>query len=200
MRIVSTTQIAVTGALYARGGDSGVVSGSGCNGGPGSGGSLHLIAPTVTGAGTISALSGLQPGFGSAPNGGIRFGVTNNTFTGTKTGNFVFGPVYNVPNNSNLALPTLIISQVNGVSVPNPPQSQYLAPDITINANTAVTVNLTGANIPVTTVPILRITSETGADQSITCTALSGTAAASTATCSATFPFSISIAGARATW
>jgi len=71
---------------------------------------------------------------------------------------------------------------------------------VIIAATGAVTVNLAAANIPLGTIVTLRITAETGADTTISCTPLAGTLAASTATCSATFPFSVSIAGVRASW
>jgi hypothetical protein len=138
--------------------------------------------------------------------------VTNYSFTGpvqntngtiaaanASTGVFV-GPLYNVPPNSTISQPSILITTVNGTAVPFPPQGQYLAPDVQINANTAVTVGLAAANIPLGTQPVLRVTSETAGDQAITCAGLTGTLAASTSTCSATFPFSISIALLRATW
>jgi hypothetical protein len=156
-----------------------------------------------------------------ANSGFTRFNVTNYTFTGAintnlacsnsggisganaaaNTTNYVFvGPLYNVPVNATLAQPTLVISQVNGVAVPNPPGGQYLAPDVQINANSAVTVALAGANIPLGTAPTLRLSPEGSADVLITCSPLAGTLASSTSTCSATFPFSVTITAARATW
>jgi hypothetical protein len=177
-----------------------------------------MIAPTVTGAGTVSAISGqyLSSNF-MPPNGFVRFNVTNYNFTGSvgsgyssflsaaaaanNASSFVFvGPLYNVPANATLAQPSIMISQINGVAVPNPPSGQYLTPDVQINANNAVNVTLSAANIPVSTVPTLRLSTEGGTDLLVACSALAGSLAASTSTCSATFPFSITIAAARATW
>ena len=59
---------------------------------------------------------------------------------------------------------------------------------------------MAATNVPTGTTPTLRVTSETAGDQAITCGALTGSLASSTATCSATFPFSISVAGLRATF
>jgi hypothetical protein len=215
IRIVSTTQITVTGAINANGGSFGTVSnGSGfCQGGPGAGGAIHLIAPTIGGAGPLNAVSGINPSSQSVNNGYVRFNVTNYSYTGTidnslagvnapnNTTSYAFvGPLYNVPANSTISQPSLVLTQVNGINVPNPPVGAYLTPDVQINANTPVTVSLSAANIPLGTLPVLRLTSETAGDQSITCAALAGTLAASTSTCSATFPFSISIASLRAMW
>ena len=215
IRIVSTTQISITGAINARGGSFGTVaSGSGfCQGGPGAGGAINLIAPTIAGTGSLAAYSGTTAIGNQAANGYVRFNVTNYSFTGT-VANCVsgasapanttlcafVGPLYNVPTNSTTAQPSLVLTQVNGISVPNPPSGTYLTPDVQINANTPVTVNLSASNIPLGTTPILRVTSETAGDQSITCGALAGTLASSASTCSVTFPFSISIASLRATW
>jgi hypothetical protein len=221
IRIVSTTQVSVTGTINASGGNSGLVQNDStyCVGGAGSGGAIHLIAPTVTGSGTLNINSGSylrSDGYYSGPigwNGFVRFNVTNYSFTGsvpnvcsgnnctanTYSNSFV-GPLYNVPPNSTLAQPSLSILSVNGVNVPQPPQAQYLAPDVQINANTPVTVNIAGANVPVGTVATLRLTSETAGDQAIPCNALAGTLTSTTATYTATFPFSVSIATLRATW
>ena len=183
----------------------------GCQGGPGAGGSVNLISPTISGNGAVYVASGSNYSNGQiAYNGIIRFNVTNynNQITtqggsysnGVASGTFFIGPLYNVPANNTLSQPTLRITQVNGVSVPNPPTGSYLSPDVQINANTAVTVNVAATNVPTGTTPTLRVTSETSGDQAITCSALTGSLASSTATCSATFPFSISVAGLRATF
>jgi len=211
IRIVSTTQISVTGTINANGGSTGSVSNSSfCYAGSGAGGAIHLIAPTIAGNGALNANSG-SVYYGGPHSGLIRLGVTNYNYTGNVSGGgnpgtgnttnyFIVGPLYNVPANSTSGQPSIVLTQVNGVNVPNPPQGQYLAPDVQINANTPVTVNLTASNIPLGTQPVLRLTSETAGDQSITCAPLAGTLGSSTSTCSATFPFSISIAALRATW
>ncbi len=106
-----------------------------------------------------------------------------------------------MPPNSTLAIPSVQITQINGVNVPQPPAGQYLTPDVQINSNSPVTVNIAASNVPVGTVVTLRVTAETAGDQSIQCTPLAGaSAAATTASCTATFPFSVSLATLRATW
>jgi hypothetical protein len=219
IRIVSTTQITVAGGgINTNGGNAGQITNDAtyCYGGPGAGGAIHLIAPTITGAGTLNISSG---GFAApfneagAVDGYVRFNVSNYTYTGSINGvctganctantfnNAFVGPLYNVPTNSTLAQPSIQITQVNGVNVPQPPAGQYLNPDVQINTNNPVTVNIAASNVPVGTVVTLRVTAETAGDTSMQCSPLAGTAASSTASCSATFPFSVSLATLRATW
>ena len=121
---------------------------------------------------------------------------TANTFN-----NSFVGPLYNVPPNSTLAIPSVQITQINGVNVPQAPTGQQMPPDVQINSNGPVTVNIAASNIPVGTVVTLRVTQQTAGDQSIQCAPLAGaSAAATTATCTATFAFSVSLATLRATW
>ena len=194
-----------------------VVNSNGCLGGPGAGGAIHLIAPTVTGNGLLTAVSGngyenigVTQGYAGFYTGLVRFSTTNNTFTGPVDGTanvnafgssyFVSGPIYNPPANSTLSLPSLSITQVNGTAVPANPSGNPATPDIQISATTPVTINIAATNIPVGTIVTLRLTSGTSGDAVVSCNALGGTAAASTATCSATFPFSVSLASLRASW
>jgi len=192
----------VTGTINANGGASGGVTGgaAGCKGGPGSGGAIHLVAPTILGAGTLTADSGSDYYAASAPNGIIRFSTTTNSYTGSASPALIQSALYLPPANSTLPFPSLTITKVNGAAVPPEAAGSYLTPDVTIAAAGAVTVNLAAANIPLGTIVTLRIAAGAAADTSVACTALAGTVAASTATCSATFPFAISIAGVRASW
>jgi hypothetical protein len=214
IRIVSTTSITVTGSIQANGGSFGNVANSPgfCYGGPGAGGAIHLIAPAITGNGSLVASNGAFGNNGIVNSGYVRFNVQTYSFTGTAncvTGAAAVqngstctsvGPLYNVPSNSTITQPSLTITQINGINVPNPPSGAYLNPDVQINTTNPVTVNVAATNIPLGTQPILRVTSETGTDQSITCAGLAGTVASSTATCTVTFPFSISINALRAVW
>jgi hypothetical protein len=200
IRIASSTQINVTGTINANGGSFGTVSGStaGCQGGAGSGGAIHLVAPTILGNGSLTAyVPSYGPSYGQ---GIIRFSTTTNSFTGNTTPAFIQSALYLPPANSTLPLPSLTITQVNGVAVSAEANGQILNPDVVISASNAVTVNLAASNIPLGTIVSLRVTAQFGADTTISCKPLAGTLAASTATCSATFPFAISIADVRATW
>jgi hypothetical protein len=97
-------------------------------------------------------------------------------------------------------VPTVTITSVNGVSVPQPPSGAFQTPDVTINATNAVTINISAVGVPPQTVVQLNIQSELGPDQNISCTPLTGTLAGSTATCSASFPTSVSRILASASW
>ena len=97
-------------------------------------------------------------------------------------------------------MPGVTINSVNGVNVPQPPQGAFQTPDVTINATTAVTINISAIAVPVGTVVQLNIQSELGPDQTISCNPLAGTLASSTATCSASFPTSVSRILASASW
>lgn len=203
IRIASDVSITVTGTMSANGGNGGMVSGgtAGGNGGAGAGGTIHLVAPTIAGNGTLTVNSGAVSPYTTAVNNGLlRFATTNNVFTGTAAG-VVISALYLPPANSTLPLPLLTITSINGVAVPATAAGSYLSPDVTIAAATVVTVILTATNIPEGVVPALRITAENGTDTTINCNALPApTGATSTTTCSAAFPFAISIAGVRATW
>src|SRR5206468_12051988 len=60
IRIASSTSISVSGDIEANGGVGGARSldGNSGLGGGGSGGAIHLVAPTITGAGVLSARGG----------------------------------------------------------------------------------------------------------------------------------------------
>ena len=93
------------------------------------------------------------------------------------------------------------ISQINGVAVPPNPVAAFFTPDMQINVSGAVAVNIAASNIPMGTAVTLRLSSEIGGDTLVNCNPLVGASVASTtATCTATFPFSVTITSARATW
>ncbi len=198
IRIVSTASIAVTGAITALGGSGGGARSGGTSGGGGAGGAINLIAPSITGAGQLYAYSG---GGGGA--GYVTLNAANNTYTGNASAGGVIPtvrPLVAPPLPTPSTVPTVIINSVNGVSVPQPPQGAFQTPDVTINAATAVTINISAVGVPVGTVVQLNILSELAADQNISCNPLAGTLASSTATCSASFPTSVSRILAAASW
>ena len=201
IRIASNTQISVTGNIQANGGDGGAVTGSAqfCTGGVGSGGAINLIAPTILGGGSLRALSGYNYFVGTTANGIIRLSSNSNALTNNSPA-AVLGPLFLPPPNSTLGTPSIRITQVNGVAVPADSKGQYLSPDVVIAASSAVPITIAAANIPLGTTPSLRLTAETGTDQLVTCSALAGSIGASTSTCTATLPFSISVGAIRATW
>ena len=195
IRIVSTTSISVTGSITAVGGGGGGGRSAGTPGGGGSGGAINLIAPTISGTGLIN----VSPG----GNGGYGFILLNGTdnFTGNLSSGVVnMRPLIAPPLPAASTVPTVTVTSVNGVSVPQPPQGAFQTPDVTINAANAVTINISAVAVPVGTVVQLNIVSELGTDQNVSCNPLAGTLASSTATCSASFPTSVSRILASASW
>ena len=194
IRIVSSTSISLTGSIYAYGGAFSGFAGCNCTcgSGYGTGGAVHLIAPTVSGNGTISVSA-----YGVS--GVAKISATNLTFTGTISGTNTTGPLYNPP------LPTGIASvkvlSVNGIAAPTEVTASPLVPDFTVSTASPVTVNIAAQNIPVGTVVTLHLTSEQGNDSSVTCAPLAGTLASSTASCTgATFPQGVTITEIQAVW
>jgi hypothetical protein len=92
------------------------------------------------------------------------------------------------------------VVSVNGVAAPAVVTGNTLVMDISVSANSAVTIAIAAANIPVGTVVKLIISAETTGDQIITCDPLAGTVASSTGSWSATSAQGVSKALARATW
>jgi len=203
IRIVSSTSISVTGTITSQGGSANNGRDGGNAGGPGSGGAINLIAPTVTGTGTLNVNGGSSPCC-SFPFGGgyILINASNSpSFTGTTSGGIItYRPLLAPPLPTFGTPPTISVVSVNGTSVPQPPQGQFETPDVTINSATPVTINISASGVPVGTVVQLQIISELAADQFISCNPLAGTTASSTATCSASFPTSVSAILASAVW
>jgi len=207
IRIVSTTRIDVVGpfgVIDARGGNlsNSSITGdiAGCQGGPGSGGSIHLIAPVIPSIQGLSAIGGSNPNQGTnAGTGYIRIN-TGSDPAGNSSPAAIVGPLFNPPLPALTPIPSLRIVSVNNVAAPSRPSLNFLSPDIQINANTPVNVAISASNVPVGTIVMLRLSSEVGGDQTLACDPLAGTVTASTATCTATFPFLVSVANVRATW
>ena len=83
IRIISDGVTTVTGVIRSNGGGTGSVVGTlaGCPGGSGAGGTIHLVAATIAGNGTLQVNSGFHPNFGNgASTGLIRFSTSNDNF------------------------------------------------------------------------------------------------------------------------
>jgi hypothetical protein len=185
IRIVSSTSITIGGSISAEGG-GGACGVNGYCGGSGSAGVIHLIAPTV------------------AMNGGIGAAIfkgSANTYsnTGDIFATQYLGGLYNPPLPS--SVPQVKVVSVNGAAAPSDVQASVLAPDFTVNTTGSVSVNISAQYIPVGTVVKLYLNSEQGNDSTVTCMALAGTLASSTATCTgANYPQGITITDIRAVW
>jgi hypothetical protein len=193
IQIVSSVSITITGSITANGGGGGS---------SGSGGAIHLEAPVVAGSGTVQAIGGhVGSCCGETANGGsgwIRVDTTTNSFTGTYAPAAIFGPLFNVPLPS--AAPSVKITSINGITVPTAPTASFTSPDIVVSSSSAVPVSLAATNIPLGTIVTLVISSETGTDQTVSATALTGTVANSTATANVVWPLGVSRVFIRAIW
>jgi hypothetical protein len=185
--IASSTRITVNGALTADGG-------SGACGGSGSGGAIRLVAPVITGAGTISAVSPPSCAQTQA-SGRIRLEAYTNTYTGNASPFFFVsapapGPVAATGNPALINLPTLTISSVGGISTPAAPSGSYASADMTLPAGTTnpVPVVITAVNIPLNTVVTLKLVPVAGIPITFPVSALSGTFGSSTGSANVTFP------------
>lgn len=192
IRIVSSTSISVSGNIYAYGGTptSGV---NGYGGGYGSGGAIHLVAPTVTNTGALNANGVVQP------IGVIKISANTANIGGSITGLDTIGPLYNPP--LPVGVPQVKVVSVNGIPAPADVTGSALLPDFTVSTMSTVSVNISAVYIPVGTVVKLYLTSEQGNDSTVTCAALAGTLASSTATCAgAAFPQGVTITDIKAIW
>jgi hypothetical protein len=163
-------------------------------GGPGSGGAIHLVAPTVTGNGTLIVLNP-NSGF-SALAGVAKISATSNQYSGSTV---TAGPLYNPPLPS--GLPAVQVVSVNGVAAPTAVTGSLLVPDFTISAGSAVTINIAAQNIPLGTVVNLYLSSEQGNDSVVACQGLGGQITSSTAMCTgAVFPQGITLTDIKAKW
>jgi len=201
LRVFSSTSIAVTGLIAANGGNGGAPpSGGITGGGGGSGGSLHLIAPTISGAGTLSAVGGAHGNSASllASRGRIRLDATINQFAGTADALATNGAPYNVPLPA--GMPLVRVTSIGGIAVSTTPTGDAATPDATIDQSGPVTVTIEARNVPVGTVVQVRVMSGAVPDFAVDSTPLVGTLQSSTASASVTFPPGFSTGLVRATW
>ena len=224
--IASSTTITVNGTINANGGIGGnggttpTTTNSGCLGsyyaegwgGGGSGGGIRLVANTIAGSGTVTALGGstatvifpLNPQVFPQTNGGngvVRIEAFTDSFTGTISGVQSTG----TPNSAFLLLPSTPPPSVNVVSVnsapiPASPTASLTTPDATINTSSPVTITVQASYIPVGTVLTLQVFSDNNTDQTVQTTALAGTLQSSTATATVTFPSGYALNYVKATW
>lgn len=198
IRIESSSSITVTGSILANGGDGGGSSvANSATGGAGSGGALHLIAPIVSGNGTLSTAGGGGAYCALGGLGRVRIDAFNQQFTGTITGVSTTGTPYNVPLPT--SQPAVRVVSIAGINVPTNTSGSFITPDVVMNQPGAVNVNVATSNVPPGTTVTLWLISEVGPDQMITGT-LAGSLASTTATISATFQPGYSYGFVRATW
>ncbi|MCU7370604.1 hypothetical protein PEC18_06860 [Paucibacter sp. O1-1] len=199
-----------TGKILALGGAGGNVAPAGCQGtsdrssagGGGSGGAIRLVATTIAGNGQISADNGARGTSSCAYEGGtggdgrIRLEAETITRTTSSTPAHSFGqpgPVFIAGS------PTLSITTVAGVNVPQPPTG---VADVRLPATTAnpVTVGFATTNIPVGNTVKLSVVPASGAEVTAVSTALTGSTAAATASAAIELPAGASTLQASITY
>jgi len=190
--IASSSQIIVTGTIRANGGDAGLLNAS-FNSGAGSGGAIRLVAPQISGAGSLQVNGGNGAPLGGR--GNIRLEAFTLAFTGTTSPVFALstsltpGPVTAASTPALINLPTLTISSVGSTGAPAIPGGSYTVADITLPAGTTnpVPVTLTVTNTPVGTVFSVVLRPQAGAATTVNSASV-GTFATATATANVTFP------------
>lgn len=199
-----------TGRILANGGNGGDAGSVGCTnfndyasgGGGGSGGAIRLIATTLAGNGEISANRGTTQSVSCGYNGGqggmgrIRLEaetVTRTSGTNPASTSGTPGPIFIA------GLPSLRITTVAGVNVPNPPTgtADVSLPETTPNP---VTVAFATTGIPVGNTVKLSVAPASGAEVTAVSTALTGSTANATATASINLPVGASTLQANITY
>lgn len=196
--LTSSSTITVNGQIRARGG-SGGLAGAFCGGG-GSGGAIRIVASVLAGTGSVAANgSGSPCGTGIGSDGRVRFEAFSHTFNGG------VAPPAMRATPVQLFLPTspppaVRLVTAAGVPVPVRPNGTFTLPDVVFNSADPIVLELEGREVPPGTTVQVHLFSETGADQIITSTLLSGTLQLSTATATVTLPSGFSRGFLRAVW
>jgi hypothetical protein len=169
-----------TSAIDARGGLGGYNC-FGYRGGSGSGGSLRLVAPTISGNSTIQLSNGIIRVEGNA--------AAFSGFIDTVRGTVLSAPQPARPG----GVPTLRITSVGGIAVGQNPTGSISTPDVTFQTAPSgpVTVNLAASNIPTTSpakVVTVRANPLIGTSTEAESTPLTGSLQSSTASASLTIP------------
>ncbi len=143
----------IDGSINANGANGGLYYLSGCSssGAAGSGGSVRVIADTLTGGGTVNALRGST----TASYGAIRLEAFTNTLPGSNTTPVATrvpapGPLAN-PITSSVAITSVageVISQVNGELLSELPQGWMGEVDILLPAPGTVAVDVASSEVP----------------------------------------------------
>jgi hypothetical protein len=201
LRISSSASITVNGTISANGGDGGSGSSNRCvlgNGGGGSGGSLHLIAPTLSGTGNLFAKGGGGVNVAPGSIGRIRLDAFLHQFTGSAIPSASLGSPYNVPLPKNV--PSVRVVSVAGVPVPLVPSGSFAMPDVTINQAMAVPLALEATNVPPGIVIQVYLISGSAPDQVVNSSPLTGTFQRSSATASVKIPLGFSRGYVHVIW
>ena len=139
--IASSLSINVEGAITADGGIGRPDNSLGRVSGGGSGGAIHLLAPIISGSGTLQALggSGDSPSRGGGSSGRIRVDAFTDQFIARSDPPAPLGsPSLALPANP----PSLLVVTVGGVPVSPNPMGNFEAPDVQIALAAEATLEL----------------------------------------------------------
>ena len=183
--IASSVSITVSGTITANGGGGG--PGGGFSGGGGAAGGIRLVAPLIAGAGTITAAGGTsEGGCTNGSNGDVRLESFQYTFTGSTGGNLYLATPLNLFLPTAAAEPSIMVTSIGGVAVPPNPTGSFTVPDVTLNSNSPLPVNIQATNIPVGTPTTVYFFTESFPNQVITSTPLAATSTPGVTTATAT--------------
>lgn len=203
--LASNTSICINagGWIKARGGDgvgTGIAQGRG-----GAGGAVRLLAPTVSGTGSISVRGGQNSYYSGyiGQFGVLRIESLNDTFTGPigcdkvrrvtllTTGTLIFP--------SELSQYARLV-RIGGVELPARTSGSFTVPDAVINTDQPVLFEIEARNIPLGTTFTISLWNETALLIEFPTGGLAGTLAGSTATASHTIPYGYTRGFIYATW
>lgn len=209
--IASSTQIQVNGSILCNGGNGASdFTTSLRRGGGGSGGSIRLLANTLTGSGNLSANGGSAAnGAGNGSRGPIRIEVFDNQFAGTISFiSIISVPISVFPKSG--PIPSVRVVRISGLAVPPndavsidlplAPTGSFSPADVLIEETGDVTFEIEASDIPIGTVINLTLYNGTEGEINISSTPLAGTKANSTATATTTIPSGFSRFTIEANW
>ena len=165
--IASEGTITIDGALTADGGDPG--NGDFRNtAGSGSGGGVRLVAETVTGVGTLSAIGGDRFTIGGA--GRIRVEADTVTLSDTGSPPYTVGEPGENPRlfrEAGDGIPTIVAVELGGETVPEDPRPKLSFPtDVQLDDAGTYTLNIEALNVPQSSVVTVRLIPVSG-DESV---------------------------------
>jgi len=202
--LASSTMLVVNGAILASGG-SGTTNGSW--GGGGSGGAIRLVAPALSGTGTLDVSGGgAVVGAGIGRPGMVRLERFTQTgsFSVPAGGQFV---TLGSPVDAGTLRPQGLVrvTTIGGVALPATASGSFVIPDVTISSAAPVPVVIEASGVPSGTVVTLVVFPQTPDDDAVITlppvqATLEGTVERSTATINFTFPYGFSRGTLRATW
>ena len=202
--IASDDRLRIDGKISCNGGAPGEFAAGAflARGYPGAGGGIRILAPRVSGAGTLEVRAG-NPAF--VDNSGvIRVETSENAFSGALVGRsrvVTLTPTVRFrPDQLGLTIPELRVVRVSGVELPLAPTGTFVMPDVVIETGSAV-FEIEARNIPIGTTVTLEVWNETLGRFNFTSIGLEGTFESSTATATrGNFPSGYSLVVPYARW